>query len=58
MQDLHLYRSDMWTYHDNRHIAVDEHQRILAAIRSGDAAGAQTAARAHVAGLLVRTRRR
>ncbi|MGI5220767.1 GntR family transcriptional regulator [Nocardia sp. CA-290969] len=53
----HLYRSDMWTYDDNRRIAVDEHQRILAAIRSGDAAGARTAACAHVAGLLVRTRR-
>lgn len=54
----HLYRSDMWTSHDNRRIAVVEHDRILAAIRSGDAEGARTAACAHVAGLLVRTRRK
>ncbi|MEE2057754.1 GntR family transcriptional regulator [Rhodococcus artemisiae] len=54
----HLYRSDMWTIEENRRIAVDEHERILAAIRSGDAEGARSAASAHVAGLLVRTRRK
>lgn len=54
----HLYRSDMWTSDENRRLAVDEHERILSAIRSGDAEGARAAACAHVAGLLVRIRRR
>ncbi|CRK51684.1 GntR family transcriptional regulator [Rhodococcus sp. RD6.2] len=54
----HLYRSDMWAMEANRRIAVDEHERIVAAIRSGDAEGARAASCAHVAGLAVRIRRR
>ncbi|MFD1813190.1 GntR family transcriptional regulator [Rhodococcus gannanensis] len=54
----HLYRSDMWALEANRRIAVDEHERIVAAIRSGDADGARAACCAHVAGLAVRIRRR
>jgi DNA-binding GntR family transcriptional regulator len=54
----HLYRSDMWALEANRRIAVDEHERIVAAIRSGDADGARSACCAHVAGLAVRIRRR
>lgn len=53
----HLYRSDMWSLELNRRIAVTEHARIVAAIESGDALGARTAASAHVSGLLVRTTR-
>ncbi|EOM74756.1 GntR family transcriptional regulator [Rhodococcus rhodnii] len=53
----HLYRSDMWTSQLNRRLAVDEHERIVAAIEAGDADGARVAASAHVAGLLVRTTR-
>lgn len=53
----HLYRSDMWTTELNRRLAVGEHDRIVAAIEAGDAAGARSAACAHVAGLYVRTRR-
>ena len=53
----HLFRSDMWSLELNRRIAVTEHARIVAAIESGDALGARTAASAHVAGLLVRTTR-
>lgn len=54
----HLYRSDMWALDANRRIAVDEHERIVSAIRSGDADGARAACCAHVAGLAVRIRRR
>jgi len=53
----HLYRSDMWTAELNRRLAVGEHERIVAAIESGDAEGARAAACAHVSGLYVRTRR-
>lgn len=53
----HLYRSDMWTAELNRRLAVGEHERIVAAIEAGDAAGARAAACAHVAGLYIRTRR-
>ncbi|MCX4091480.1 GntR family transcriptional regulator [Nocardia sp. alder85J] len=53
----HLYRSDMWTFDDNRHAALAEHERILTAITHGDAEGARSAACAHVAGILVRLRR-
>lgn len=54
----HLYRSDMWALEENRRIAVDEHERIVDAIRSGDAERARTACCAHVAGLSIRIRRR
>lgn len=54
----HLYRSDMWASETNRRIAVEEHERIVAAIRAGDAEGARAASCAHVAGLAVRIRRR
>jgi DNA-binding GntR family transcriptional regulator len=54
----HLYRSDMWAFEDNRRAALAEHDRILTAIAHGDAEGARAAACAHVAGLLVRIRRR
>ncbi|MGU3497617.1 GntR family transcriptional regulator [Mycobacterium sp. C31M] len=53
----HLYRSDMWTSELNRRLAVGEHERIVAAIESGDAEGARVAACAHVSGLYIRTRR-
>lgn len=53
----HLYRSDMWACELNRRLAVGEHERILAAIEAGDAAGARAAACAHVTGLYVRSRR-
>ncbi|MFT4044181.1 MAG: GntR family transcriptional regulator [Gordonia sp. (in: high G+C Gram-positive bacteria)] len=53
----HLYRSDMWTTSLNRRLAVDEHERIVAAIESGDAERARQAASAHVAGIFVRTQR-
>ncbi|MCM3895213.1 GntR family transcriptional regulator [Gordonia sputi] len=50
----HLYRSDMWQHDVNRRLAVAEHHRIVSALEAGDAAGAQTAAQAHAAGVLVR----
>ncbi|SIR93348.1 GntR family transcriptional regulator [Williamsia sterculiae] len=50
----HLYRSDMWAHELNRRLAVTEHRRIVAALEAGDADGAQRAAEAHAAGVLVR----
>ncbi|GAB25754.1 putative GntR family transcriptional regulator [Gordonia polyisoprenivorans NBRC 16320 = JCM 10675] len=50
----HLYRSDMWALEVNRRLAVTEHRRIVAALEAGDADGAQRAACAHAAGVLVR----
>ena len=50
----HLYRSDMWGHDVNRRLSVTEHRRLVAALEAGDAEGAQAAARAHAAGVLVR----
>ncbi|MFT4126462.1 MAG: GntR family transcriptional regulator [Gordonia sp. (in: high G+C Gram-positive bacteria)] len=50
----HLYRSDMWAHEINRRLAVTEHRRIVTALEAGDADGAQRAAQAHAAGVLVR----
>ncbi|GAA1000638.1 GntR family transcriptional regulator [Subtercola frigoramans] len=53
----HLYSSDMWNLDDNRRVAVEEHERILAALRAGDQTAAGDAAEAHVRAVLVRMSR-
>ncbi|MBD8078874.1 GntR family transcriptional regulator [Cellulosimicrobium arenosum] len=53
----HLYTSGMWGVAANRRLAVVEHRRIVDAVAAGDAAGARSAASAHVAAIGVRMRR-
>jgi DNA-binding FadR family transcriptional regulator len=47
----------MWVTDLNRRLAVEEHDRIVAAIEAGNAAAAREAASAHVAGIYVRAQR-
>jgi len=54
----HLYRSATWGADEDRRFAVAEHRRIVDALEAGDAAGAEVAARAHVAGVCVRLMRK
>ena len=54
----YLYRSATWGRDQDRRFAALEHRRILEALEAGDAVGAETSARAHVAGVCVRLMRR
>ncbi|MCA0144051.1 GntR family transcriptional regulator [Blastococcus sp. LR1] len=54
----HLYRSATWDHAEDRRFAVAEHRRIVDAVEAGDAAGAEVAARTHVAAVCVRLMRR
>jgi DNA-binding GntR family transcriptional regulator len=54
----HLHRSDMWAHDLDRRLALAEHRLVVERIEAGDVVGADAAARAHVAGLLVRLSRR
>jgi DNA-binding GntR family transcriptional regulator len=53
----HLYSSAMWNSDENRLVAVEEHDRILGALRAGDERAAGEAAEAHVRAVLVRMSR-
>ncbi|MFT4264444.1 MAG: GntR family transcriptional regulator [Nocardioides sp.] len=53
----HLHNSGLWADPASRATALAEHQRIVTAIETGDAAAAEAAAEAHVAAVLVRMRR-
>lgn len=50
----YLYRSDAWLRDINRHKSFEEHCHIVDALESGDAEGAERAARSHAAAVLVR----
>lgn len=52
-----LFHSEIWLSRHNRDVAILEHRSILASIDAGDAASAEAAANAHVAGYMIRMRR-
>ena len=54
----YLFRPLTWEGEQDRRFAVKEHGRILQALEAGDAAGAEAAARAHVASVCTRLMRR
>ncbi|MGW9113467.1 GntR family transcriptional regulator [Microbacterium sp. NPDC055683] len=54
----HLHDAGLWSDARGRAAALAEHTAIVDAIERGDVVGAEAAARAHVASLLVRMRRR
>jgi DNA-binding GntR family transcriptional regulator len=47
----HLARYQLWRGLDDRRLALEEHRRVFAAMVAGDAAGADQAARDHIAHL-------